>query len=234
MIKDNVWEIRERIRRACAKVGQKPETVNFVAVTKNRSLEQIRETLDAGIVDIGENKVQEASLKYKQFSSFGLDPSRITWHMVGHLQTNKVKEAVGIFDLIHSVDSLYLAQEIDKQAAKIEKVQQILLEVKTSPEETKFGLKPEDLSGLLREISRLKNISVKGLMTIAPVLNDPQDVRPYFRVLREFKDKINLQRVPGEKLNILSMGMTDDFEVAIEEGANMVRIGRAVFEGKSA
>jgi hypothetical protein len=150
--------------------------------------------------------------------------------MVGHLQSNKAKEAVKIFDLIHSVDSLHLAQEINKQAANIGKIQDILIEIKTSPEATKFGLKPEEAVGVMQEITRLKNIKVKGLMTIAPLVDDPEGTRQYFRQLREIRDRISYElRTPSSEL-ILSMGMTDDFEVAIEEGADMIRLGRAIFE----
>jgi pyridoxal phosphate enzyme (YggS family) len=151
--------------------------------------------------------------------------------MVGHLQTNKVKDAVKIFGLIQSVDSLHLAREIDRQAAKINKIQDILIEVKTSPEATKFGLKPDEAVEVMKEIAELKNISIKGLMTIAPIVDNPGKTRPYFRLLRELRDKINELRTPNSELQTLSMGMTDDFEVAIEEGSNMVRVGRAIFEG---
>ncbi len=155
------------------------------------------------------------------------------------MKTKKAKEAVKIFDLIHSVDSLRLAEEIDKQAARINKVQDILIEVKTSPEATKFGIKPEDTIGVIKEIGALKNVKIKGLMTIAPVVDKPEKARPYFRILKELSNNINQltanpvcsagrdQRPPA-----ISMGMTDDFEVAIEEGSDMVRIGRAIFEGK--
>jgi pyridoxal phosphate enzyme (YggS family) len=149
--------------------------------------------------------------------------------MVGHLQTNKVKEAVKIFDLIHSVDSLYLAREIDKQAATVNKIPGILLQVKTSPEATKFGVKPEETIELIKEIAKLKNVKIRGLMTIGPAVDNPEKARPYFRVLRELKDKINDLRFTSCELRILSMGMSDDFEIAIEEGATMIRLGRVIF-----
>lgn len=194
-----------------------PAGVTIVAVSKGRSIEEIKEAVAAGITDIGENKVQEALLKYRELPT-------IKWHMVGHLQANKVKDAVKIFDLIQSVDSLHLAQEIDKQALKINKIQDILIEIKTSPEETKFGLKPEEAIPAIKEIAKLKNINIKGLMTIAPIVDDPEKTRPYFRLLRDLRDEIN-------KFQIFSMGMTDDFKIAVEEGATMVRLGRAIFEG---
>ena len=151
--------------------------------------------------------------------------------MVGHLQTNKVREAVAIFDLIHSVDSLRLAEEINKQAARINKVQDILIEVKTSPEATKYGLMPQDAPAFVKDASGLRNLKVKGLMTIAPLADNPQQSRSYFKALREIFDYINGLSAPSQRLSILSMGMSEDFEVAIEEGSNMVRIGRAIFEG---
>lgn len=216
IIRENIAKIRRQI----------PSQVCLVAVTKGRSLAQIQEALDSGITHIGENRVQEAALKYKE-----IKPA-VTWHLVGHLQTNKAKEAVKIFDLIHSVDSLNLAREIDKQAGKINKLQDILIEVNTSAEESKFGIRPEDLFEFIKAVSDLKNISLKGLMTIAPMVDNTEEVRPYFRILNELRDKANELRLTGDAIQVLSMGMSDDFEVAIEEGANMVRIGRAIFEDK--
>ena len=174
MIKDNVLEVRRRIQAACLRAKRDPDSVKLVAVSKSRSIEQIREASLAGITDFGENKIQEALLKYEEKLA-------IKWHMVGHLQTNKVKEAVKIFDLIHSVDSQRLAEEIDKQAAKINKIQDILIEVKTSPEATKFGIEPVQAAEVIREIYKLKNINIQGLMTIAPLAENPEESRPYFR-----------------------------------------------------
>lgn len=230
MINQNLLEIRKRILAACSRAKTDPGLVTLVAVSKGRTSEQIRQAIEAGITDIGENRVQEASLKYKQFSPVNRGPSVIRWHMVGHLQTNKAKDAVAIFDLIQSVDSMRLASEIDRQAARINKIQDILLEVKTSPEAAKFGIKPEDAVEVLKKISALKNTSVKGLMTVAPITDKPEEARLYFRMLRELRDKIYELRVAGCELRILSMGMTDDFEVAIEEGSTMVRLGRAIFD----
>ena len=234
MIEDNLRLVEERIARASSKVKRDPGEITLVAVTKGRASAQIQEAIAAGISDIGENKVQEALSKYETVS-FNRTPNTehltpIRWHMVGHLQRNKAKNAVDIFDLIQSVDSLRLAQEIDKEASKINKVQDILIEVKTSGETAKFGLKPEETLEVIKEISGLKNISIKGLMTIAPFSDNPEGSRSYFRRLRELKDKINGSRITDYGLRILSMGMSDDFEVAIEEGSNMVRLGRAIFE----
>jgi len=223
MIKENVLEVRRRIEAACLRAKRDPASVKLVAVSKGRSIERIKEVHLTGIVDFGENKVQEALLKYEEKLA-------VQWHMIGHLQTNKAKEAVKIFDLIHSVDSLRLAEEIDKQAAKINKIQNVLIEVKTSPEATKFGIEPDQVAEVIKEIAKLKNINIQGLMTIAPLVSIQEESRPYFRTLRELRDKINQSSVIGNPLSVLSMGMTDDFEIAIEEGSGIVRIGRALFE----
>ncbi len=220
MVKENILKLRERIA----------DSITIVAVSKGRTLEQIKEAVEAGITDIGENKVQEALEKYNAIRTTPY-AQRIKWHMVGHLQTNKVKEAVNIFNLIQSADSLHLAQEIDKWAARINKIQNILVEVNVCGESSKFGLKPDAAIGVIEEIARLKNININGLMTIAPVVDNPEKTRPYFRLLRELRDKINSLLSTGHQLSTLSMGMTDDFEAAIEEGATMVRLGRAIFGG---
>lgn len=245
MIKENISGLRQRILKVCSKINQGPGEITVIAVSKGRTTQQIREAIEAGITDIGENKVQEALIKYNELSASRVAVSRplfhgmageryplsaIKWHMVGHLQTNKVKDAVKIFDLIQSVDSLRLAEEIDKQAAKISKIQDVLIEIKTSFEDAKFGLKCKEAADVIKGISGLKNINIKGLMTIAPVVDNPAEARPYFRMLRELRDRVNGLRVLSYKLRILSMGMTEDFEVAIEEGSNMVRLGRAIFE----
>ncbi len=233
MIRDNLLKIKEKISLVCSKVNRDPNGITILAISKNRAIEQIKEVVEAGIIDIGENKVQEARAKYNYLRTCELTNSRtIKWHMVGHLQANKVKEAVKIFDLIHSVDTLRLAVEIDKQAAKINKIQHILIEVKTSPEATKFGLEPDSVAEVIREISRLKNIKINGLMTIAPLVDNPEKTRSYFRMLKRLRDSINELRVTSYELRILSMGMTDDYEIAVEEGSTMVRLGRAIFEGQ--
>ncbi|MDD5044749.1 MAG: YggS family pyridoxal phosphate-dependent enzyme [Candidatus Omnitrophica bacterium] len=217
MVKDNISKIKAQIAHACAKSGRNANEVSIVAVTKARAPEDIEEVLRAGLTDVGENKIQEAVAKQAKVKG-------ARWHFIGHLQTNKVKEAVRIFDLIQSVDSIHLAEEIDRQAQKIGKVQDILVEIKTSAEATKFGFLPLDLPRAIEEITKLKNINLAGLMTIAALTGAAEGSRPYFRILRELRDKIN-------KDWILSMGMSDDFKIAIEEGSTMVRIGRAIFEG---
>lgn len=237
MIRENLTRIRKRIVSACAKAGRNPQEITIVAVSKGRTLEQIKEAITEGITDIGENRVQEALPKYNAQRKTPACPvgrqnaQPINWHMVGHLQTNKAKEAVKLFDLIQSVDSLRLAEEISSQAAKIGKVQDVLIEIKTSPEATKFGLKPDEAIEAIKQMAECKNINLKGLMTIAPIVDNPEKTRPYFRMLRELRDKINDVRYAICDMQILSMGMTDDFEIAIEEGANMARLGRAIFEG---
>jgi pyridoxal phosphate enzyme (YggS family) len=229
MIRDNLSKINERIASACLRADAAVESVTLLAVSKNRSVSQIEETLAAGIKEIGENRIQEAVLKH---SAILRTPYAVhaRWHMVGHLQTNKVKEAVRIFDLVQSVDSLRLAKEIDRQAANIGKVQDVLIEVKTSGEATKFGFVPEETIGAVKEIASFKNTRLQGLMTIAPLVDDPEKARPYFKTLKELFDEINRLSTIDHRLSTLSMGMTDDFEIAIEEGSNMVRLGRAIFD----
>jgi PLP dependent protein len=231
--KDNIAQIREHIARACARIHRDPDAIELIGVTKNRQIGQINEIIACGINQLGENKVQEAAAKYSELGNQG-----ISWHLIGHLQTNKVKDAVRIFDLIQSVDSVRLAEEIDKQAAKVNKIQEILLEVKTSFESTKSGLSLDDFNESFKAIVKLQNIRIKGLMTIAPLVAKPEKARPYFRALRELREQLYRRPEAGDPAQefgagrrlILSMGMTDDFEVAIEEGTDMVRLGRALFE----
>lgn len=231
MITQNLVEVRKRIKSSCAKIGRDPEEIRLVVVTKGRSPKEIKEAIEAGITDIGENKVQEALQKYKYLAPSTYNLAPIKWHMVGHLQTNKVKEAVRIFDLIQSVDSLKLALEIDKQAAKIGKIQDVLIQVNVASELSKFGLKPDETIAVIEKIRELKNINLKGLMAIASLADNPEQARPCFTMLRQLRDKINQAPSTKHPAPILSMGMSDDFEVAIEEGSNMVRLGRVVFEG---
>jgi pyridoxal phosphate enzyme (YggS family) len=236
MIQDNVRAIRNRISSSCFRLGKDSGFVTVIAVGKERSVEDVREAVEAGIGDIGENRVQEAVLKKKRFLSLraaNYDPQAVRWHLVGHLQTNKVKQAVSIFDLIHSIDSVKLAGAIDKEAAKSGKIQNILIQVNTSFEETKSGIRPDELIPMVLEVVRLKNVCFKGLMTIAPFTDDPEKVRLYFRELKQLLDEVNAvpacRQAGTDAPRILSMGMSDDFEVAVEEGATMVRIGRGIF-----
>jgi len=224
----NIDRIRQVVSALRAATGESRREITIVAVTKGRTVEQIKEVIAQGIAGIGENRVQEALVKYNALSHPRYAP-RLKWHMIGHLQTNKVKEAVRIFDLIQSVDSPRLAQAISKEAGKINKQQDILLEVQTSPEESKFGLKPQEIPEVFKEISCLPHLEVKGLMTIAPFTDNPETSRPYFKMLRELSEKIDWRLEAGDRRPIVSMGMSGDFSVAIEEGANMIRLGRAIF-----
>lgn len=224
MIAENIRSIAEKIARSCEKIGKPSGTVQLICVTKTASIPQIEEVLSAGYSAIGENRIQDALIKYDALGD------RATWHLIGHLQTNKVKDAVKIFSLIHSVDSIRLAREIDKESKKIGKRQDILIQVNVSGEETKFGITPSSAFECIDAIRSLTSINVVGLMTIVPEVADAETVRPFFKALRELRDAINTKQILPHELRILSMGMTNDFEVAIEEGSNMVRIGRAVFQ----
>jgi hypothetical protein len=222
-VKDNLETINKKIKEAALKVNRDPQEIKLVAVTKTATLEQIKEAINEGVKIIGENKVQEATEKYQVLTT------EVKWHLIGHLQTNKVKYAVEIFDLIHSVDSIKLAKEIDNRSVQFKKTIDVLIEVNISGEETKYGYNPEKVEAFLKEISEFSAIRVRGLMTIAPISKNEEEVRPYFRRLRELSERIRDKNIKNIKMDYLSMGMTDDFEIAIEEGANMVRIGRGIF-----
>ena len=222
-IKNNLEIINKKIRKAALKVNRNPEEIKLVAVTKTATTEQIEEAINAGVKIIGENRVQDAKKKYQIFTA------DVEWHLIGHLQTNKAKYAVEIFNCIHSVDSIKLAQEIDKRSLQFGKIMDVLVEVNVSGEETKYGIKSEEVETFLKEISEFPRIRIRGLMTIAPIAEDKEEVRPYFRKLRELSEKIKSKNIENIKMDYLSMGMTEDFEIAIEEGANMVRIGRGIF-----
>jgi len=222
MIADNLKSVTQRIASACEKIGRPPESVELVCVTKEATPEQMEEAIGLGVKIFGENRVQDAIVKHKAIGD------RAAWHLVGHLQTNKAKDAVRIFSLIHSVDSVRVTEEIDKEAGKLGKIQDILVQVNVSGEKTKFGISPDDLLPFLKVAALCPNINIKGLMTIAPEADSAEIVRPYFRELRELRDSINT--ILTKRYSILSMGMTNDFEAAIEEGSNMVRIGRAIFK----
>lgn len=215
----------KRISHAAMRAGRNPEEIKLIAVTKNVNIDTIKEAIDSGLRIFGENRVQEA---IKKVSVIGCQASgsNIQWHLIGHLQKNKTKYAVQLFDLIHSVDSIELAEELNKQAEKIGKVQRILIQVKLSEEETKHGVLEKDLEPLLEKIKSLRHLKLEGLMTMPPYVEDVEKVRPYFRRLKEIRDRC---QDLGFHLPELSMGMSNDFEVAIEEGATMVRIGTAIF-----
>lgn len=222
-VRANLIRVEERIREAAMRAGREREDIKLVAVTKTVPVEVMLEAIEAGVTAIGENRVQEAYQKYQ------LIGKRVEWHLIGHLQSNKAKRAVEIFDLIHSVDSLHIAQEIHRHAIKMGKVQDILIEVNVAGEESKFGVSPSELPQLLREVASLDGIKVRGLMTVAPIADDPADVRPYFAQLRRLAEELREEGIERTKMDYLSMGMSGDFEVAVEEGANIVRIGSAIF-----
>lgn len=214
-IEENVREVRRRIGQACERSHRLPDEITLVAVTKGFETSAIRGAFDCGIRDFGENRVQEAEGKMGQLAD--LKPN-VTWHMVGHLQSNKAKTAVDLFDIIHSIDSAKLARILSRRA---QKALPVLLQVNVSGEVPKSGFAVDTVGAAFSEIRRLPNLEVIGLMTIAPIAANPEDVRPVFRKLRELRDSFGLRH--------LSMGMSDDFEVAIEEGATMLRIGRTIF-----
>jgi pyridoxal phosphate enzyme (YggS family) len=222
-ISDNINTIKQRIVSAAVKCGRDPDSIKLLAVTKTVPTEYIIKAIDAGITMLGENYVQEAKEKITVLGQ------RAQWHMIGHLQTNKAKYAVNLFDYIHSVDRLELAQELDKRAGLIGRKINILIEVNISGEKTKNGIPATTAIDLIKITSKLENLSVCGLMTMAPYSNDPENARPYFSALRNLRDNISCQKISGIPMEELSMGMTDDFEVAIEEGATIIRIGRAIF-----
>lgn len=223
-MKDRIERIEKQIREAAEKAGRNPDEIRLVAVSKIKPADMVREARDAGQTIFGENYIQEAVAKIEEVGD-----DSIEWHFIGHLQSKKSKYAAGVFTLIHSVDSLKLAKEIDKQAAKKEVVQPILIQVNTSGEESKSGTTAEEVIELVREVASLENVAVKGLMTMPAFFDDPEGARPYFRQLRLIKDRIEALGIPGVEMKELSMGMSGDFEVAIEEGATLVRVGTAIF-----
>jgi pyridoxal phosphate enzyme (YggS family) len=226
-VSENLKIVMDRIAVAAKRAGRDPSSVRLVVVTKTIDHDRIREAVAAGASILGENRVQEAKEKIEALGK----PA--SWHLIGHLQTNKAKYAVKLFDLIHSVDNLELAAEIDRQAAKIGKVQEILVEVNIAGEASKAGMAVKGAPALVAAAARLKNISIKGLMTMPPFSESPEDSRPYFSVLRELAETVAKENIPNASMKELSMGMSGDFEVAIEEGATLVRVGTAIFGGRS-
>ena len=220
-IEENLRKVKERIDDVATRVGRDPAQITLIAVTKTVAIEKIREAIAAGMIAFGENYVQEARHKIDEIGRTGLQ-----WHFIGHLQTNKAHYAVRLFDLIHAVDSIKLARELNKRAASEGKTIDCLIEVNLSEEESKFGTTEEEARELAHEMRDLEHISLQGLMTMPPYFDDPELARPYFISLRKLQEKIAQDGIP---LPELSMGMSTDFEVAIEEGATMVRVGRAIF-----
>ncbi len=219
----NINKIKQRIAAAAARCDRTPESIKLLAVTKTVSIPAIEQAIEAGITALGENYVQEAKEKIAVIGQ------RVSWHMIGHLQTNKAKYTVNLFDYIHSVDRLELAAEINKRASLIARKINILIEINVSGEKTKNGITALEAIELIKNVSMLESVSVKGLMTMAPYSTNPENSRPYFSELRNLRNKIISEGITNIQVDELSMGMTDDFEIAIEEGATIVRIGRAIF-----
>jgi pyridoxal phosphate enzyme (YggS family) len=220
----NYRKIIERIAVAAAKVGRDAREIRLLAASKSQPVASIRAALASGVALVGENYVQETKEKKNQLAE-----ANVEWHMIGHLQRNKAKLAVELFDVVESLDNLALAQELDKAAAKRSKIMRALIEVNLAGEESKTGIAKGEVAGLLEKISGLAHVSVQGLMTVPPFRENLEEVRPYFRELRELRDSLNSLNLPNVRLNELSMGMTHDFTVAIEEGATIVRVGTALF-----
>lgn len=214
--------VRDRIRAARIRAGR-VDRVELIAVTKNHPLAALIEAARQGVAHVGENRVQEAAEKIRQY-----DGAPLTWHLIGHLQRNKAAQAVALFDLIHSVDSVRILREIDKQAAKTDKVQRILLQFNIAEEPSKYGLKLSEYEDILTAATDCPHVRIEGLMCMAPLTDNPETIRPIFAVAYHVYDALR-QRLPDGQVKYLSMGMSNDFEVAIEEGANLVRVGTAIF-----
>lgn len=223
MLKENFKNVEAHVKAACDTKKIPRENVTLIAVSKTKPLEMLQEIYDTGCRDFGENKVQELVDKYESM------PKDIRWHMIGHLQRNKVKYIIDKVSLIHSVDSLRLAETIEKEAAKKDKIIDILIEVNIAREESKFGVFPEDLTELIEKISQFKHVRVKGLMTVAPNVENAEENRSIFEKMHKLSVDIASKNIDNSTMSILSMGMTNDYEIAIEEGATMVRVGTAIF-----
>jgi pyridoxal phosphate enzyme (YggS family) len=219
MIRGNVERILKEL----------PEGIELVAAAKTRTAREVSEAVDAGIEIIGENYLQEAQNVFNVIGQVGLPGRRVKWHFIGHLQKNKVKKAVEIFDMIETVDSFEIAGEIDKRCSQIGKVMPVLIEINSGREKQKFGVLPEDAEELIKRISSLKNAKIMGLMTMGPIFGDPEDFRPYFIETRKIFEQVKKLNLPDVEMKYLSMGMTNSYRTAIEEGANIVRIGTLIF-----
>ena len=227
MLKDQLQEVEKRIQAACDRAGRKREEVTLIAVSKTKPVETLQEAYDLGVRIFGENKVQELTAKYEAL------PKDIHWHMIGHLQTNKVKYIIDKAELIHSVDSLKLAETIEKEAAKHDLNADILVEVNVAEEESKFGMKMEEVIPFVEKVSAFPHVRVRGLMTIAPFVEDPEENRSIFADLHKLYIDIKKKNHDNDTVSVLSMGMTNDYEVAIEEGATMVRVGTGIFGARN-
>jgi pyridoxal phosphate enzyme (YggS family) len=223
VLEENISHVRANIEQAARSAGRDPADIVLVAVSKTKPLAMVRMAYDLGITNFGENKVQEALLKIAEFH-----PSDLHWHMIGHLQSNKVNKVVGAFDNVQSVDSLHLAEALNRSAAAHNQRLSVLLEVNVAAEQSKAGMLVEEVPSLAQRIVALPHLDVQGLMTVAPLVDDPEQVRPVFRALRALRDQLRTQ-IPQSSWQHLSMGMTDDYSIAIQEGATIVRVGRAIF-----
>lgn len=223
MIKEQLEEVRERVNAACLRAGRDPKSVTLIAVSKTKPAQAVQEAYEAGARDFGENKVQEILQKQPVL------PQDIRWHMIGHLQRNKVHQVIGKAVLIHAVDSLRLAEQIEQEAAKQHLDVDVLLEINVAKEESKYGFFLEDAEEAIRRIGALPHVHIKGLMTIAPFVENPEENRGIFQKLYQFSVDINDKNIDNVTMGVLSMGMSGDFEVAIEEGATMVRVGTSIF-----
>lgn len=223
MIRENLETIKNNVARICRQINKNPDDIIFVCVTKTVGVSEIEEALSCGVSVLGENRVQSAVEKNEVLHG------RVLWHLIGHLQTNKVKPAVKLFDLIHSVDSLKIARKIQDEALKINKIQDVLLEVNLSLETSKYGFKKEEVLEVLGQISQLSNVKVLGLMTMAPLVDDVEKTRPIFSGLRKLSELVKGRNIANIEMRYLSMGMSQDYEVALSEGSNMIRVGSAVF-----
>jgi pyridoxal phosphate enzyme (YggS family) len=223
-IRENIDDIVKKIEAACKKVGRNPNDITLIAVSKTVESPKVREAFAAGVDNLGENRVQELVKKYEDLKDID-----IKWHMIGHLQKNKVKYIIDKTVLIHSVESLSLAEEIDKRAKKAGIVANVLIELNIGEEESKFGIKEENVYDFVKSMEEFENIKVSGLMTVAPFCENPEDVRWVFKKMKDIYDKISAMNLKNAEMKYLSMGMTNDFEIAIEEGSNMIRIGTAIF-----
>ena len=223
MVTENLNQVRENIKAACEAAGRDPKEVTLIAVSKTKPVHMLQEAYDAGARVFGENKVQEITDKYPQL------PKDIQWHMIGHLQRNKVKYIVDKVALIHSVDSYRLAEQISQEAGKLGITAKILLEVNVAKEESKFGMMPEDVEEMAGQIAALPHLQIEGLMTIAPFVDDPEKNRPVFRKLYQLSVDIKKKNIDNVNMGVLSMGMTGDYQVAVEEGSTMIRVGTGIF-----
>ena len=223
MISENLDIVEQNIANACARAGRKREEVTLISVSKTKPVRMLKEAYDWGSRDFGENKVQEITEKYPVL------PKDINWHLIGHLQRNKVKYIVDKVKLIHSVDSLRLAEQIESECVKKDVHMDVLIEVNVAEEESKFGLKTDEVIGMVEDIAKLQHVHIKGLMTIAPYTDNPETNRQYFRQLKQLSVDIKSKNIDNVTMDCLSMGMTGDYEVAIEEGATLVRVGTGIF-----